>query len=191
MNYRYFTIFVVALFCICSCKNHNKQERMEHCHKKDLIIEVPVLQIQDMEFANILDKIIQYKEKKMLLSQKAKEIFTVIEIDTNYFEGYTQIIIETVPDLSLVFFADAPKGVISIGEYDFFYFDKNNLVPGLVSSTDALKKYEYKDDGIYAIQEFDIWAFSVIDKKIIFESFCEKEEIYKDVFYSIYSSGKR
>lgn len=162
-----------------------KNESQQGVCAKDSIIRVPILEVQDTSFFNILDKIAKFKHKKKDISQKEAELLSVVEIE---YYG-TDIYVETIPDISTVFYkgASIPKGVISVGGYDFFYYDPKEKAPFLVKVTSSFKCYEYKEDYIIGFVEFDTWNFKMTNHGIKLEEFYPREEIYKELFFEIYN----
>jgi hypothetical protein len=190
MKYNYIFLLIFSAMVLSSWENRDvssfiKNESQQGVSAKDSIIRVPILEVQDTSFFNILDKIAKFKDKKKDISQKEAELLSVVKI------GYygTDIYVETIPNISTVFYkgASIPKGVISVGGYDFFYYDPKEKAPSLVKVTSSFKCYEYKEDYIIGFVEFDTWNFKMTNHRIKLEEFYPREEIYKELFFEIYN----
>jgi hypothetical protein len=188
VNCKYIILFSIITLFFENKNVYSINNKIDNKKVKDSIINVPILEIQDSSFLYILDKISKYKDKKMEITQEV-ELFAIIKI----FYRRTDIHIETVLSPSTVL-SDWKilKGVISVGKYDYFFYDPYEIAQYLVKVTNSFKHYEY-EDVIPCQEEFNTWEFKISDygDGIQLEKFYwVEEEIYEDLFFEIFGDGK-
>ena len=186
MNCKYIILFSIIILFFGNKNVYSINNKIDNeINVKDSIVKVPILEIQDSSFLYILNKISEYKDKKMEITQEA-ELFAVIKI--SYYR--IDIYIATISSPFVVLKRTVPKGVISIGKYDYFFYDLYEIVPYLVRVTNSFKHYKY-EDVIPCQEEFNTWEFEIYGDEILLKEFYwVEEEVYEDLFFEIFGSGK-
>lgn len=183
----YLLLFAPLLVLSINDKQNSfiKTETQQYENILDSIIRVPVLEIQDSAFYSILEKIVRFKDLKKQKNQINVPLYAVVKI--KYYSS--DIYIESIPYIPdfINSRASFPLGVISIGEYDFFYYDPYVIVPNFVKTTTFFKTYKYNPNKYIEIIEYDVWSFAIKNEKIELNNFYPTEEIDKELFLEIFN----
>ena len=148
-------LLTIMMIVFCNCKNQN----------------VPVLNIKHIELVSILEHIASYEKGNKEANQEAPNLCATVEIvkeDTDIL-----IIVSFVRSHIILFdlsnLLGFPIGVATIGGYDFFYYDTNNLkTSSFVEYAGEQKSYLFpEEEQTPIIEEFDTWIFEIKGDSII------------------------
>ena len=187
MNCKYILLLsAIAFFCMNKNVFSMNNKINDTISIGDSIINISLLEVQDSSFLHILDKITKYKDEKMNVTQKNAEFFAAIKI--SYYG--CDIHIETISYPFVVSPINIiPKGIISIGEYDYLFYDPYNIAPFLIKQTNSYRSYEYRDKFIPVFREFDTWCFKMVGDEIQLDEF-HIEEDCEDLFLEMFEDSK-
>jgi len=189
MKYNFFFLILFSTWLLQPWNEindtYNNPKSIVHSITNDTLIKVPILEIQDTALYNTVYKIVKFmdlKKQKYLINVQNHAVIRI----AYYAED---IYIAFIPDVSILFENEDPfpKGVITLGGYDFFFYDPFELVPSFVKGTTLFKYYEYKPKSFVELIEFDEWVFTITDYGIELKDFYPLEEIYKNHFIEIYN----